>query len=94
MGILHEYQAAKEELTTQNMIHSYEIQQALEEFAFSRLSKRDRIALVLYGIIGQGTVEQYFGIADELQFYVSTDFAVPYKKPQKALDITIQDIIS
>lgn len=57
---------------------SEDLQDAVATFAFSRLEKRNRIALILAGIFG-GEAEQYLDKADEIAYYGDHDFAVPYK---------------
>jgi hypothetical protein len=94
MGILIDYQEAKAKLGTRTVDGSVDTQlgDALEQFAFSRLPKRNRIALVLVGIYG-GEAEQHLQAADEIAFYATVDFAVPYAPPKKALDISLDDVL-
>ena len=66
---------------------------ALETFAFSRLEKRNRVALVLSGIFG-GEAEQYLSRADEIIYYADADFAIPYLPRKLAVDLTAEDIKS
>jgi hypothetical protein len=69
-----------------------ELNDAVEDFAFNRLPRYKKIALVLAGIFG-GPVEQYYKAAKELGFYVDLDFAIPYKPPVTAIDVTMEDIL-
>jgi hypothetical protein len=91
MGILVEYQDAKRGLITQKMPD--DLEDAVEQFAFNQLSFVDRIALVLAGVFG-GEAEQYSEQAAELSFYAKSGFVIPYKVPQKSLDVTMKDILS
>jgi hypothetical protein len=93
LGIQIEFQGAKEALTGRLAGKSPDLTDAVEQFAFSRLSLQKRIALVLAGVF-KGTPEQFMEASQELVFYAETDFAVPYKEPRKALDITMADVIT
>ena len=107
MGILVDFQEAKAALVAgkQNANTSSQLEnstdsitntpltKALETFAFSRLEKRNRVALILAGIFG-GEAEQYLLRADEIIWYANVDFAVPYTPRKLAIDLTAEDIKS
>ena len=97
MGILVDFQEAKAALTAKRNAPleatDSNLTTALETFAFSRLEKRNRVALVLAGIFG-GDAEQYLLRADEIIWYANVDFAVPYTPRKLAIDLTAKDIKS
>ena len=77
----------------QTPANTTELIDAVETFAFSQLPKRNRIALVLAGIFG-GEAETYLDKADEIEFYASANFAIPYRAPKNTLDTTMGDVLS
>ena len=98
MGILVDFEEAKAKLvnrqnTTELGSTNSQLTTAIETFAFSRLEKRNRVALVLAGIFG-GEAEQYLLRADEIIRYANVDFAVPYMPRKLAIDLTAEDIKS
>ena len=98
MGILVDFEEAKARLVNKQNIPALnstdsQLTTAIETFAFSRLEKRNRVALVLAGIFG-GEAEQYLLRADEIIWYANVDFAVPYTPRKLAIDLTAEDIKS
>jgi len=98
MGILVDFQEAKAALTaSKNAIPSETtdsiLTAALETFAFSRLEKRNRVALILAGMFG-GEAEIYLSKADELIPYSDKNFEIPYVAPTTAINFTAEDIQS
>jgi hypothetical protein len=98
MGILVDFEEAKAKLvnrqnTTEPLSTDSQLTTAIETFAFSRLEKRNRVALVLAGIFG-GEAEQYLLRADEIIWYANVDFAIPYTPRKLAIDLTAEDIKS
>ena len=98
MGILVDFEEAKARLVNKQNIPALnstdsQLTTAIETFAFSRLEKRNRVALVLAGIFG-GDAEQYLLRADEIIWYANVDFAVPYTPRKLAIDLTAEDIKS
>ena len=99
MGILVDFEEAKAKLvnrqntTAELRSTDSQLTTAIETFAFSRIEKRNRVALVLAGIFG-GEAEQYLLRADEIIWYANVDFAVPYTPRKLAIDLTAEDIKS
>jgi hypothetical protein len=98
MGILVDYQEAKAALiASKSVIVSSDtdsiLSAALENFAFSRLEKRNRVALILAGMFG-GEAEIYLSKADELIPYADKNFENPYMAPTTAINFTAEDIQS
>ena len=98
MGILVDFEEAKARLVNKQNIPALnstdsQLTTAIETFAFSRLEKRNRVALVLASIFG-GEAEQYLLRADEIIWYANVDFAVPYTPRKLAIDLTAEDIKS
>lgn len=97
-GILLDFQEAKESLLTKRTAGpdpaaNESLNDAIEAFAFSKLSKRNRIALVLAGIFG-GEAENQLDNADQISYYMQADFTIPYKVPKIGADLTLQEVLS
>lgn len=94
MGILIDYQEAKAKLNQPRPVTSVPnaLEDAIASFALSQMSKRNRVALILSEIFG-GDPENLLDKADEVIYYASSDFTLPYKVPVKASDLTIGDIV-
>lgn len=60
---------------------NFQMDSALETFAFSRLEKRNRVAIILSSMFG-GNAEAYLDKADELIPYADKNFEIPYKVPK------------
>jgi len=91
-GILIDFQEAKARLTA-SPIQTNDLEDAVEQFAFAQLAKRDRIALVLAGIYG-GDAESQLENADQIEYYMQGDFTVPYKAPVPVAEATMSEILS
>lgn len=98
MGILIDFQKAKEALISSNNLSASEnsektaISDAVAAFALSQMPKRNRVAIILAEIFG-GDPESRLDAADEIIFYADTGFTAPYKVPIKAIDVTIGDVV-
>ena len=80
MGILLDFQEAKEKLTAVRSVSTdSQMSDALETFAFSQMPKRERVAIILSNLLG-GDAEEFLHCADELIPYADKDFAIPFKQ--------------
>lgn len=92
MGILIDFQKAKEALNKTTLCPSNDLSDAVASFALSQMPKRNRVAIILAEIFG-GNPESRLDAADEIIFYADTGFTAPYKVPIKAIDVTIGDVV-
>jgi hypothetical protein len=70
--------ALKEFAVKRAKVPSDDLVDAIGTFAFSRMPKAQRIAMILAGIFG-GEAEQYAAQVPLIDYYASKDFAVPYR---------------
>ena len=76
-----DFQLAKEALFHPKAPVSADLTAAVETFAFSRLPKRERIARILFALIGdlEDCWQDFLGTADNLAPYAEKDFMEPYR---------------
>ena len=90
MGILIDFQEAKDRLLNPKSANTtstpQELQEAVEKFAYSQIPKTTRIAMTLAGLFSAGAEpvfsnipENYADMANELMLYIDSDFMLPYK---------------
>ena len=83
MGILIDFQEAKEKMLNSKSVDTtttpQDLKEAVEKFAYSQIPKWDRIAMTLAGLFNDGTAEEYLDVANELALYIASDFMIPYK---------------
>lgn len=78
MGAVIDFQEAKKRLETPIAELNPNLNDAVETFAFSRLSAKCRVTLILSGIFG-GEPDSYLDKVDDILYYSGTNFSVPYK---------------